>query len=149
MAVAGIAGVAVVVAVASTGVIVGAAKDAITVEVEAALMVPPMIRRVPSAEAAVCSAARPGTAVDVAIHGRATVARGATAPHGPVAETSGGQSRSRRYYVPRNDPRRERCFRLVVAGRGKLEVEAVYCRVFSVFALRNELTNVQVQFPWR
>ena len=36
-------------------------------------------------------------------------------PHGSVSVKSGGQSRPRQYCVPRDDPRRERCFRLVVA----------------------------------
>ena len=47
MAVVGIAGVAVVVAVATPGVIVGAPKYFVTVEVEAAPMVSPLIRRAP------------------------------------------------------------------------------------------------------
>ena len=41
----GIAGVAVEVAFTSPGVIVAAAKDVVPVEVEAAPMVPPLIRR--------------------------------------------------------------------------------------------------------
>ena len=47
MAVVGIAGVVVVVVSASPGVIVGAAKYVVTVEVEAASMMPPLIRRAP------------------------------------------------------------------------------------------------------
>ena len=47
MTVAGIADVVVAVAVASPHVIVGAAKDVVTVEVEAAPMVPPLVRRAP------------------------------------------------------------------------------------------------------
>ena len=47
MAVVGIAGVAVVVADRSPIVIVGAKKDVVTVEVEAAPIVPPLIRRAP------------------------------------------------------------------------------------------------------
>ena len=47
MAGVGFAGVAVVVAFTSPGVNVGAAKDAVPVEVEAAPMVPPLIRRAP------------------------------------------------------------------------------------------------------
>ena len=47
MAVVGIAGVAVVVAVASPGAIVGAVKNVVTLGVEAALMVSPLIRRTP------------------------------------------------------------------------------------------------------
>ena len=76
MAVVGIAGVAVMVAVASPGVIVSTAKDVVTVEVESAPMVSPLIRRTLLAEAVVCSAEGPGAAVDVAINGRAAVAKG-------------------------------------------------------------------------
>ena len=45
MAVVGIAGVVVVIAVASPGVIMGATNDVIAVEIEATPMVPPLIRR--------------------------------------------------------------------------------------------------------
>ena len=83
MAVVGIAGVAVVVAFTSPGVIVGISKDVVPVEVEAAPMVPPLIRRAPC-EAMVCSTGRPGAAIDAAINGRAAVARGATAPMVPL-----------------------------------------------------------------
>ena len=47
IAVGGIAGVPVVVAVATPGVIVGPAKDIVAVEVEAARMVSPLIRPAP------------------------------------------------------------------------------------------------------
>ena len=78
MAVVGIAGVAVVVADGSPGAIVGAVKDVVAVEVEAAPMVPPLIRRAPCAEDVVRSAGRPGAAVDVTINGCDAVGRGAT-----------------------------------------------------------------------
>ena len=87
MTVVGIAGVAGVVAVVSPGVIVGATKDVVTVEVEATPMVPPLIRRAPRAEAIVRSTGRPGATVDVAINGRATVVRGATAPMAPLIKS--------------------------------------------------------------
>ena len=62
MAAVGVAGLAVVVAYTSPGVIVGAAKDVVSVEVEAAPVMPPLIRRPPCAEAVIWSAERPGAA---------------------------------------------------------------------------------------
>ena len=57
---ADIAGVAVAVAVTRHGVVVGAAKAVVTVEVEAAPVVPLLIRQAPRAEAALLIARRPG-----------------------------------------------------------------------------------------
>ena len=63
MAVVGIAGVAVAVAAASSGVVVGTAKDVVDMKVEAALIAQPLIRCAPRAEAVVRSNGRPGAAV--------------------------------------------------------------------------------------
>ena len=52
-------------------------------------MVPPLIRRVPQAEAVVRSSERPDAAADVAMNGRVAVAREVNAPHGLTPETSG------------------------------------------------------------
>ena len=80
MAVTGIAGVAVAVAGGSPGVVVGAAKDVLTVKAKAAPMTPALIRCAPRAKAVACSTRRTDATVDVAMNGRATVARGVTAP---------------------------------------------------------------------
>ena len=80
MAVASIAGLVVAVAVVSSVVIEGAAKDMVAVRAGAAPMVPPLIRRVPLAEAVIRSGGRPGAAVVVVMNGRVVVVRGATAP---------------------------------------------------------------------
>ena len=84
MAVAGIANVAVMVAVGSPGVVVSAAKDVLTVKAKVAPMPPHMIRRVSWAEAIVRSAGRPCAAIDVAMNGRATVAIEVNVPKAPL-----------------------------------------------------------------
>ena len=67
---AGIAGVAVAVAFGNLGVVVGTAKDVVTMKVEATLMTPPLVRRAPRAEAVSRSSERLGAAIDVALDGR-------------------------------------------------------------------------------
>ena len=85
MAVVGTAGVAVAVAIGNPGKFVGAAKkEVVIVKAEAALMSPPLIEPAPRAKAVVRSAGRPGAAVDVAINGNATIARGASAVMTPL-----------------------------------------------------------------
>ena len=84
MPVVGIAGVVVVAAVCSPGVVLGAVKDIVTVKVEATLIVPALIRRALKAQTVVRSAWRPDAVVDLAMNGSATVARGATAPMAPL-----------------------------------------------------------------
>ena len=80
MAVAGLAGVVVAVAVGSLSLVVGGAKGVVAVKVEAAPMAPPQIRRPPLAEAVVRSAGRPCAAVDVAMNGYAAVTKGTNTP---------------------------------------------------------------------
>ena len=84
MAVAGIAGVAIAVAVGSTNVVRGAAKYVVAVTAKATLMAPPLIRHAPRSEAAVSRTWRPGATVDVGINGRTAAARGLTAPVAPL-----------------------------------------------------------------
>ena len=84
MTVSGIAGVVVVGAFGSPGVVVGAAKDVVTVKAKAAPMAPPLIRRAPKVQAIVQSAGRPGAAVRIAMNGRAAVAREVTTPMAPL-----------------------------------------------------------------
>ena len=127
------------VAFTSPGVIVGAAKDVVPVKVEAASMVSSLIRRTPWAEAVVCSAGRPGAPRRCCDKRPCRCCESGNRPHGAALEKSGGQSRTRRCCVLRDDPRRERCFRLVVAPRGKLEVEVVYCR--ASMSLRKGILN--------
>ena len=84
MAIAGIAGVAVAVEVASSAIVVGAAKNVVIVKVENASMALPLIRRAPRAEDVARITERPGATVDFATNGRAAVARGATALIAPL-----------------------------------------------------------------
>ena len=115
LTVIGITGIAVAVVVDSLA-IVGGTTDVVPVKVEVAPMVPPLIRRAPRAEAAVRCAGR--------VTGAGCCERG-DRPLGHASQTSRDQSRPRLYCVSRDDPHRERCFRLAVSPLGKLDIAVV------------------------
>ena len=78
MAVDGLAGAAVAVAVGSPGEAMGTSKDVVAVKVKPTPMAPPLVRCAPRAKAVVRSAGRPGAAADIAMNSCATVTRGVT-----------------------------------------------------------------------